>query len=397
MTYLEKIVKATNDVDDRKLSIQDWIGQVLGNEYVNVYSDDYCRRAEKIFSLFVEKLNQEEINGLSLDLVKQIHDAKDELEKEKIKLRQEKIELNERYRYNARNEIFEDRVIAAIQQLKPIDYKLPKDINVPKVNSTGLLCISDFHVGNEYEIKGMYNEVINKYNFDVMKNRMWYLLRQIEEDDIAYDNLVIAVCGDLFENILRPSSLIKLKEPVLDTVINFSEFMANWFVEVQRQLMIPINIVSVGGNHDIQRLLMSKPCFEDENLTKLFAHIVKLRLQNCEDIYVDDYTDVAIKTIRKTNIMFIHGEDKDLQSTMEYFEHLYNVSIDEIIAGHLHSYESKTVGIADVGDRTVTRVGSICGINPYAKKLRVGARPSAYFALYDDDNGKTWQRNYYLG
>lgn len=397
MTYLEKIVKATNDVDDRKLSIQDWIGQVLGNEYVNVYSDDYCRRAEKIFSLFVEKLNQEEINGLSLDLVKQIHDAKDELEKEKIKLRQEKIELNERYRYNARNEIFEDRVIAAIQQLKPIDYKLPKDINVPRVNSTGLLCISDFHVGNEYEIKGMYNEVINKYNFDVMKNRMWYLLRQIEEDDIAYDNLVIAVCGDLFENVLRPSSLIKLKEPVLDTVINFSEFMANWFVEIQRQLMIPINIVSVGGNHDIQRLLMSKPCFEDENLTKLFVHILKLRLQNCEDIYVDNYTDVAIKTIRRTNIMFIHGEDKDLQTTMEYFEHLYNVSIDEIIAGHLHSYESKTVGVADVGDRTVTRIGSICGINPYAKKLRVGARPSAYFALYDDDNGKTWQRNYYLG
>lgn len=397
MTYLEKIVKATNDVDDRKLSIQDWIGQVLGNEYVNVYSDDYCRRAEKIFSLFVEKLNQEEINGLSLDLVKQIHDAKDELEKEKIKLRQEKIELNERYRYNARTEIFEDRVIAAIQQLKPIDYKLPKDINVPRVNSTGLLCISDFHVGNEYEIKGMYNEVINKYNFDVMKNRMWYLLRQIEEDDIAYDNLVIAVCGDLFENILRPSSLIKLKEPVLDTVINFSEFMANWFVEIQRQLMIPINIVSVGGNHDIQRLLTSKPCFEDENLTKLFVHILKLRLQNCEDIYVDDYTDVAIKTIRRTNIMFVHGEDKDLQTTMEYFEHLYNVSIDEIIAGHLHSYESKTVGVADVGDRTVTRIGSICGINPYAKKLRVGARPSAYFALYDDDNGKTWQRNYYLG
>ena len=99
---------------------------------------------------------------MSLDLVKQIHDAKDELEKEKIKLRQEKIELNERYRYNARNEIFEDRVIAAIQQLKPIDYKLPKDINVPRVNSTGLLCISDFHVGNEYEIKGMYNEIINK-------------------------------------------------------------------------------------------------------------------------------------------------------------------------------------------------------------------------------------------
>ena len=47
--------------------------------------------------------------------------------------------------------------------------------------------------------------------------------------------------------------------------------------------------------------------------------------------------------------------------------------------------------------RTVTNIGSICGIDPYAKKLRVGSRPSAYFALYDENNGKTWQRNYYLG
>ena len=95
--------------------------------------------------------------------------------------------------------------------------------------------------------------------------------------------------------------------------------------------------------------------------------------------------------------MFIHGEDKDLKETMEYFEHLYNVGVDEIIAGHYHSPSSKTIGVAEVGDRTVTRVGSICGIDPYAKKIRVGARPSAYFALYDEDNGKTWQRNYYLG
>ena len=70
---------------------------------------------------------------------------------------------------------------------------------------------------------------------------------------------------DLFENILRPSSLIKLREPVLDTVINFTEFMANWIVEVQKQFLIPINIVTVGGNHDTQRLLGSKPMFEDEN------------------------------------------------------------------------------------------------------------------------------------
>jgi predicted phosphodiesterase/polyhydroxyalkanoate synthesis regulator phasin len=397
MTYLEKTIKSTYDFDNKDISIQEWVKNVLGEEYVNYYSDEYCRRAEKIFSLFVEKLNQEEINGLSLDLVKQIKDKKEELEKEKIKIRQEKIELNEKYRYLARSEIFEERILKAIEKLEPLNFSIANNINIPKVETTGLLCISDFHAGSEYEIKGIYDEVINKYNFKIMQDRLWYLLKQMENDDIAYDNLVIAICGDLFENILRPSSLLKLREPVLDTVINFSEFMANWIVEIQKQFLIPVNIVTVGGNHDNQRLLNSKPMFEDENLTKLFVHILQLRLKDCKDIYIDNYTDVALKTIRKTNIMFIHGEDKDLEYTMEYFEHLYNIAVDEIIAGHLHRPESKAVGMNEVGDRTVTRIGSICGIDPYAKKIRVGARPSAYFALYDENNGKTWQRNYYLG
>lgn len=397
MTYLEKIIKATEDFDNKNISIQEWIENVLGEEYINYYSDEYCRRAEKIFSLFVEKLNHEEIKGLSLDLVKQIKDKKEELEKEKIKIRQEKIELNEKYRYLARSELFEERILEAIEKLEPLNFSISNNINIPKVEKTGLLCISDFHAGSEYEIKGIYDEILNKYNFKIMQDRMWYLLRQMKNDDIVYDNLVIAICGDLFENILRPSSLLKLREPVLDTVINFSEFMANWVIEVQKQFLIPVDIVTVGGNHDNQRLLNSKPMFEDENLTKLFVHILQLRLKDCKDIYIDNYTDVALKTIRKTNVMFIHGEDKDLKDTMEYFEHLYNISVDEIIAGHLHNPESKSVGMNEVGDRTVTRIGSICGIDPYAKKIRVGARPSAYFALYDEDNGKTWQRNYYLG
>lgn len=397
MIYLEKIIKATQDFDNKDISIQEWVKNVLGEEYVNYYSDEYCRRAEKIFSLFVEKLNQEEINGLSLDLFKQIKDKKEQLEKEKIKIRQEKAELNEKYRYLARSELFEERILDAIEKLEPLDFSIPKNINIPRVKTTGLLCISDFHAGSEYEVKGIYDEVINKYNFKIMQDRLWYLLKQMESDDIAYDNLVIAICGDLFENILRPSSLLKLREPVLDTVINFSEFMANWIVEIQKQFLIPVNIVTVGGNHDNQRLLNSKPMFEDENLTKLFVHILQLRLKDCKDIYIDNYTDVALKTIRKTNVMFIHGEDKDLEDTMEYFEHLYNIAVDEIIAGHLHRPESKAVGMNEVGDRIVTRIGSICGIDPYAKKIRVGARPSAYFALYDENNGKTWQRNYYLG
>jgi predicted phosphodiesterase len=341
-------------------------------------------------------LKNEEISKLDKESLLKMEKIKSDSEIEKLKIRQKNLETQELYRWQSKNELFQDRIVEAINNLKPITPPKFDCINQIKTNSTALLCLSDFHAGSTYEIKGLYNEVVNKYDFDIMKSRLWELLRKIEDDDLIYDNMVIAILGDCFENILRISSLQKLREPVIDTVIKFSEFMANWIIEIQQQLLIPINIVTIGGNHDNIRPLNSKNQLEGENLTKLVVEFLKLRLKDCTNIKVDDYTEVAVKTIRNVNIMFEHGEDKDLETTMSYFENLYNVTVDEIIAGHLHRPETSSVGISEFGDKQITRVGSICGIDPHAKKIRKAARPSAYFAIYDENNGKTWSRNYYL-
>ena len=172
--------------------------------------------------------------------------------------------------------------------------------------------------------------------------------------------------------------------------------MAQWFVELQRRLGVPIEIVTVGGNHDVNRILGQQPQLEEENLGKIVVEFLKLRLNQCPNIQVDDYTDVAIKTIGPVNVMFAHGEDKDLATTIEYFSNLYNVDADEIYAGHLHRPESRAIGVTDIGDRMIYRVGSICGCDTYSKRLRKSARPSAYFALYEKEQGHTWSKNYYL-
>lgn len=392
-SYLSQIERATSALSIGDIGYKEWAEAIIGE---SLYSEETLRRCSLFFKKFLERLESEELGNIDKDLLNQLEVKRGDLEREKMKLHQERIELNESYRWQARNELFQERIIEAIKNLDKIEVPQLKNLNNIKVNSTALLCLSDFHAGSTYEIKGLYNEIINKYDFDIMKSRLWKLLNQLENDDLMFDDMTIALCGDFFENILRISSLQKLREPVVDTVIKFSEFLANWIVEVQNQLLVPINIVTVGGNHDEVRLLNSKNKLEGENLSKFVTEFLKLRLKNCKDISVDDYTEVAIKTIRKTNIMFEHGEDKDLSVTLNYFENLYNVTVDEIISGHLHRPESLSIGITDVGDKQITRVGSICGIDPYSKKIRKSARPSAYCAIYDEENGKTWSRNYYL-
>lgn len=393
MTLLSKAQIATQELEDRVISYQDWAEKVLGSDYRDVFADEYIRRGAKVFSIFLkhlEDMGDAEAEGEMQDMLEQ-------LKVERIKIQTANLEYNAIQRAEARNDLFNEQIIKAIERLESIKGTRPKlDVEPCDKHRTALLAISDLHAGSTFTVKGIYNEIVNEYSYDIMCVRLWSIIDKIEADDIVFDDLTLAICGDLVEGILRESSLTKLREPVTDTVIRLAEFLSEWIYQLSIRLEKKVNVVIIGGNHDTVRSLTSRPMFEGENLTKIVVEFIKLRLQDLDWITVDDYQDVAIKNIQGVNVMFQHGEDKDLKTTMDYFSNLYNIDVDEIVAGHLHRAESKTVGITELGDRQLTRVGSIVGTDSYAKQIRASARPSCYIALYEEDNGKTWSRNYYL-
>lgn len=393
MTLLSKAQIATQELEDRVISYQDWAEKVLGSDYRDVFSDEYIRRSAKVFSIFLKHL--EDMGDVEAE--GEMQDMLEQLRAERIKIQTANLEYNAIQRAEARNDLFNEQIIKAIERLEPIKGARPKlDVEPCDKHRTALLAISDLHAGSTFTVKGIYNEIVNEYSYDIMCARLWSIIDKIEADDIVFDDLTVAICGDLVEGILRESSLTKLREPVTDTVIRLAEFLSEWIYQLSIRLEKKVNVVIIGGNHDTVRSLTSRPMFEGENLTKIVVEFIKLRLQDLDWITVDDYQDVAIKNIQGVNVMFQHGEDKDLKTTMDYFSNLYNIDVDEIVAGHLHRGESKTVGITELGDRQLTRVGSIVGTDSYAKQIRASARPSCYMALYEEDNGKTWSRNYYL-
>lgn len=393
MTLLSKAQIATQELEDRVISYQDWAEKVLGSDYRDVFSDEYIRRSAKVFSIFLKHL--EDMGDIEAE--GEMQDMLEQLKAERIKIQTANLEYNAIQRAEARNDLFNEQIIKAIERLEPIKGTRPKlDVEPCDKHRTALLAISDLHAGSTFTVKGIYNEIVNEYSYDIMCARLWSIIDKIEADDIVFDDLTLAICGDLVEGILRESSLTKLREPVTDTVIRLAEFLSEWIYQLSIRLEKKVNVVIIGGNHDTVRSLTSRPMFEGENLTKIVVEFIKLRLRDLDWITVDDYQDVAIKNIQGVNVMFQHGEDKDLKTTMDYFSNLYNIDVDEIVAGHLHRSESKTVGITELGDRQLTRVGSIVGTDSYAKQIRASARPSCYIALYEEDNGKTWSRNYYL-
>lgn len=392
MTYLNKVRLATQNLEDKIIDYQDWAEIVLGPDYRDVYGSEYLRRASKVFSIFLKNVEGQEVEGDKSD---ELRELLGQIKAERIKLSTTNIEYNAIQRAEARNDLFAEELIRAIGRLEPL--QIPEHENTYRLDgdSTLLITLSDFHAGSTFEVYGLYGETVNKYDYNIMWHRLYNLIDQIEADCIDFKDCKVAILGDCFENILRTSSLLKLREPVIDTVIRFSEDMCRWLLRLHLKLGTDIEVITVGGNHDTQRLLESRPTFEDENLTKFVVAYMKQRYEGIAGFNINNYQEIAIKDIRGTNVMFCHGEDKDLSTTMDYFSNLYNVDIDEGYGGHLHRPESKAIGITEVGDRVFTRVGSIVGIDTFSKKIRVAARPSAYVAVYTD-SGKTWSRNYYL-
>lgn len=393
--FLSSVVSATDMLKTGSLSLEEWGRLVCGED---LYGEVNLRRCATFFQKFLTQLEADQLGKMTDDeKLQQIESRLRDLQLERKKLQRENTELQEKYRRMGQSDLLNERLVDAILNLPEI-VKVPSTSYLGKHPShrTGLLCLSDFHAGSEFEVKGFGNKIVNKYNMDVLKDRMGQIICAMREPPYKMDKLVVALLGDFFENILRMSSLTKLQAPVVDTVIDFSEFLSHWLVKLQQVVGVPVVVSIVGGNHDVNRPLGSKSEFEDENLGKLVCEFISLRLLNCDDITIRPYSDFDAISLEGTVVGFTHGRDSNLQTTLEYYSNLNSIRIDHVYAGHLHSPASKSVGLNPMGgDKEVIRVGSICGTDTYAKKLCKSASPSGYFCYYDS-KGRGWSKTIYL-
>lgn len=391
--FLDRVETACDKLTLGVITYSEW-SKILTGE--TLYADETLRRCHLFFDKFLNRLEEHKLNGVNeqdADRVKELQRLKAEIKAERIKLSDEKREQNTNDRRNARNELFSERVVQAIENLAPI--RIAPCVLTEKPKVSGVLAISDLHFDSTYTLYGIYGEVVNQYNKEICKARLERLISLIEADDIPMDELIVVFDGDLLEGVLRASSLIKLTQPVIDSTIEVSEYLANWLVVLQERIGIPIRVAVVGGNHSVVRSLMSKPIDERENLEKIVHKIIELRLQNQPNITVEPYGDAYFVSLHKNNLLFLHGENSNLEQTMSYYENYYGVELDYVIAGHYHRGEEKTVGVGNVANKEVIRIPSICGTDDYAKKLRKNARAGATMMLFTE-NGKDWSKNYCL-
>lgn len=390
-SYLSFVERATSALSDGLIDYQQWGRAIVGDD---LYSEENTRRIAKFFAQFIQNLENDKIKQINdKDKVAEIEKAKEELIKERKKLQAVNLQAQEYYRSISRNELLVEQIKDAISHLEPI--KVKTIIHKKPSEKTAILTIADAHYDSNYQVDGLFGECVNKYDKEIFKTRMWNLLGKIEADDFDFDKLKIISMGDCLEGLIRYTSLQKLRQPVVKSTIEFAEFMANWLVETSERLSIPIDFAMVPGNHSVLRLLGQKPDFPEENLEYIIYEFIRLRLKDYINIHIEPYNDVYFTTIFGQNLVFAHGEYRDLEEFMNYIENLYDITIDTCYGAHFHAESSKSIGVGSFGSKRIIRVPSMVGTDPFSKSILKNNRAGAYFAIFSED-GEDLSKIYYL-
>ena len=336
-----------------------------------------CQSAEAYYDEVFSKM-------IGTEYSDDIAEQRRELAKERVKLQTEKLEYNRWLREEARDELITEKICDAVNSLVPLD--IP-DYIIPVHNTRAYaLVYGDEHFGVEYELKGLFGDIINAYSPEIFEERMLDLFHQtieiIQKENI--DTLNVFNMGDFNDGILRVSQLMKLRYGVVDGTIKYADFIANWLNELTK--FVRVKYQSTNGNHSELRLIgQPKGTFTEDNMGKVVTEFIKTRLKdNPNFTYIENPTGFIYAQLACNTVLGIHGEVKNMKTAIDEFSRIYNVPIQYLLAGHLHHNKTEEIGV----NSEVINVGSIIGVDSYSLSLRKTANASAKLLVFEQAKGK---------
>lgn len=329
------------------------------------------------------------VQGDELDMKKRA------LEKEKIKIRTEKLEYNRWLREEARDELICERIVEAIRELPPLDVPeiLPAHIEGRVYNDReGCLIFADTHYGVDLKITGLFGETINEYTPEIFEQRMWNLLTQVIDicQKEGFTSLNVYDLGDEVDGIIRVSQLWKLRYGVIESTVRYGRFITEWLNELSKYVYIKYQMVKDSNHCQLRLLNQPKGTFKDENMAYIIAEKIMDRLENNPNFeFIQNPTGYVFDNIVGYNLLGIHGEGKGLESAIKDFSKTYGVEISFLIGGHKHHQNSSNIGIRS----DVISVPSVIGVDDYSLSLHKTSDPGATLFVLEAGKGKTMEYN----
>lgn len=291
-----------------------------------------------------------------------------ELERAKIKLRDERNAWNRQNYIDARVEEKLNILEKELLSQGRINFDIHENVNTTS-NNDMLIILSDFHIGQ------CFRSMWGQYNSDIAKNRLNQLLNEVISIQKMHgsENCYVSLQGDMLSGNIHKTIQITNRENVIEQIKLASELISSFCYELSK-VFKNVYMHSVVGNHS--RIDRKDDSLHDERLDDIISWGVELSLKHIENFNVlksNLDSGIAKIDIRDKVYIAVHGDfDKYTDTGVSNLcMHLGFIPY-AITYGHLH-----TCAVEESNGVKMIRGGSLAGSgDDYTIEKRLSGKPS---------------------
>lgn len=368
-----KLIDKTDDRDYTELS-----EELFGEG--NCFNSSEVRKRMYGMKTVIEAIENEKVNSIDdTDLLNEIELKKLELEKEKIKLQDQKREYRSLLRTDARFEHLVEEMkksLSKINSEKPLINTYNKDFDFEE-STEAVIILSDWHFG--IREKNYWNEI----SIDILAERINklknYIIKYSKRHKVS--TLHVEILGDMINGLIHIGTRISNEEDVLDQTMHCAELIAQFLNELASEIPY-IKVYSATGNHG-RCSANIKESLDTENFERLIPWYLKGRLENNITLVDNVFeNDIIIYQFLNEIIFAVHGHNDKVKNAVNELSKMFKIFPTELHMGHYHSYYE-----FEDHDITTTVNGTASGVDKFAKKIRKTATAMQTMIIYNK-NGR---------
>lgn len=351
----------------------DQVADIMNAESGKTLGESAWRKKWKNFANGMNYAKKHMYNDLLLEQSR-------ELEKQRIRLSEERTALKSIVRSEARKDAFMDEIKKGFSSVDPLPY-----VQTHPVDNTGngtlVVIASDWHIGMRFDT------IYGSYNSDIAYVRIMEYAEEVKRAALMYHakNCIVAFAGDIISGAIHSTIRCENREQVVKQIKLASEYAAA-FVAAIAGSFEHVDIRSIGGNHS--RISEKDDAMLGEMLDDIVPFYVKARLADCTNVHVYDRkfeTGFEPFYIDTLHTVLVHGDyDVMNESGVAKLERLTQGVVDVLIGAHMHENMFKNMSKVHI-----LQGGTLSGSgDEYTFKKRLTCDPSQLMAYFENSKLK---------
>ena len=344
-------------------------------------SGEYLRKIAygiKAYADYLDARNEESrAAGRNQTLFDELEEKKMALEREKMRMQDQRRELKKQLRMWSRAQHVQEEITKAIE--KNIDLPVLHTKNPKRETGTqeGVLLLSDWHIG-QYS-----KNFMNTFNSVEFEKR----IQKLVDKTIEYGHqnhikkLHVFSLGDFINGLIHVTTRIDNTEDVIHQSMRAAETLCRILGRLSEEFEI-VNAYFARGNHD-RVTANKKESIAKESFFDIIPWYCQARLEGIDNIKLisNEYDDeIVVTDICGYKVFAVHGHRDKMSSVVQNLSTMLKIIPDFVFMGHFHHGAESEINGAEVVVN-----GSLCGTDEYALNLRRTAKAMQKFMVFNEE------------